>query len=131
MRDGNMALKNNDKISSLDPDNPANMHKYMALREIDDPKVARKTLLKEKKRAEKTIKEPTPPKKEPEKKPPKKPSKRKPSEEEEVEIPGPHLISFDTDMEIPEKVCVYKDRRGRIIIETDCAYEGMSPVIRG
>lgn len=59
----------------------------------------------------------------------KKPTK-KPSKEKEVEIPGPHLISFDTDMEIPEKVCVYKDRRGRIIIETECAYEGVSPVKR-
>lgn len=33
---------------SLDPDNPADMHKYMALRNISDPNVARKMLIEEK-----------------------------------------------------------------------------------
>lgn len=122
-----MALKNNDIISSFDPDNPANMHKYMALRNIDDPKAARKKLVKERERALKTIKEPKPTKKEPEKK--KKSIREEIEETETIEISGPHILTFDTEMDLPEEVCVSTDRKGRIIIETECGYEKVSPTV--
>lgn len=38
-------------ISSLDPDNPADMHKYMAFRNLTDPNIARKTLVEEKQKS--------------------------------------------------------------------------------
>lgn len=123
-----MVLKDNDKISSYDPDNPANMHKYMALRKIDDPKAARKALVKERKRVEKTRKEPTP-KKEPEKK--KKSIREEIEETETIELPGPHIFTFDTEMDLPEEICVSRDRKGRIIIETECGYEKVSPSEEG
>lgn len=44
---GGKSDENNISLS-LDPDNPADMHKYMALRNISDPNVARKMLIEEK-----------------------------------------------------------------------------------
>lgn len=47
---GNKTSEDN-MLSSLDPDNPADMHKYMALRNLPDPNIARKTLVEEKQKS--------------------------------------------------------------------------------
>lgn len=81
--------------------------------------------LKEKTR-ERKAKKPSekPTKKEPEKK--KKSIREEIEETETIELPGPHILTFDTEIDLPEEVCVTRDRRGRIIIETECGYEKIS-----
>jgi cation transport regulator ChaC len=53
--------------------------------------------------------------------------KTKPSEEPVEEETGElqeNVLYIKTEKEIPEKICVFKDRRGRIIIETACGMIG-------
>lgn len=48
LSDGSVIRNDSDKISSFDPDNPIHLHQFMALRNINDLDVAKRTLVAEK-----------------------------------------------------------------------------------
>jgi hypothetical protein len=45
---GGTPLREDDVIGALDPDNPAHLHQYMAYRNLNDPDIAKRTLISEK-----------------------------------------------------------------------------------